>query len=174
MVHHTEKENRKLAPGGLWAVASPGGCEVWGIERLKEDQNWSSWSLTRHMDESHLLNACYTHCSQSIVAGSEASPRLHSNYKFSAWNPLKTWIIPGELEANLSVRTNSLYCFWDCPETSWRESRQERPSRKKHLAGCLGSRSEQHPQNILYQEKRALGYQLLCRSETIPCLGPAL
>lgn len=169
LVHHAEKENRKLVPGG------PGGYEVWGITRLRAGQNWSSWSLTRHMDdESYLLNACYGHCSQSTAAGSEASPRLHSKYRSSAWHPSNNVDMPGGLDANVRLRTGGLYCFQDCPETSWRESRQERPSRKEFLAGCLDGRSEQHPRDVLYPEKRALGYQLLCRSETIPCPGPAL
>lgn len=58
---------------------------MWGRERLRAGQNWSSWSLTRHMDdESYLLNARYTPRSQSTVAGSEALPRLRSNHRFSA------------------------------------------------------------------------------------------
>lgn len=119
---------------------------MWGITRLKAGQNWSSWSLTRHMgDDSYLLNACYGHRSQSTAAGSEASPRLHSKYRSSAWHPSNNVDMPGGLDAKVSLRTDSLYCFQDCPETSWRESRQERPSRKEFLAGCLDGRSEQHP-----------------------------
>lgn len=107
-----------------------------------------------------------TRGSHSTITGSEASPRLTSIQNTDSQPDIyqRTHNIPGGLDANLGSRTNGLCCFQGCPGTAWREGKQ-RNSRKEFLARYLDSRPEQHPQSVLYQEKRTLGSQLLCRSE---------